>query len=391
VGWGIGEDEEAGAILRVSTRPWGFFIFGSLKQIFRGVLALRPACGVPATAHLSWSRAAGWRRNLFERAPFKMWVVVLCAVLWLLSGLTSADESGVSMKRRQQGILTGMPFMANITPRTFVDDAGRKLYIAKVPARVISLAPSITEMLFSLGLDEQIVGVTDFCDYPPAAKAKMKVGYSNPNVETIVSLRPDLVLAPREFFRTDLQAKLEQLKIPVFVLEAKTLDDVSLHVQTLGRIVDRSTEANAVADAIRKRMAEIQRKTEAASPKRVLYVLNSQPLITVGPGSFIHQMIEIAGGINVATQAAVPYPRLSMETVLKEDPEVLVFPVGDVESVPRSEQQQWQRWTSLSAVKHHRFHEVSSNLLNRPGPRIVEGLEQLARAIHPELFGSVPQ
>jgi iron complex transport system substrate-binding protein len=98
-------------------------------------------------------------------------------------------------------------------------------------------------------------------------------------------------------------------------------------------------------------------------------------------------MIGLAGGINVASQAGAPYPRLSMETVLKEDPEVLVFPVGTVESVPPSEQRQWQRWTSLSAIKNQRIHEVPSNLLNRPGPRIVEGLEQLAKAIHPEAFG----
>jgi len=313
--------------------------------------------------------------------------IVLCLGSTDCQGVL-ADEGISNVKRRQQGILTGMPFMANITPRTFVDDAGRKLFFAKTPIRVVSLAPSITEMLFSLGLDEQIVGVTDYCDFPAGAKAKTKVGYSNPNVETLVALQPDLVLAPREFFRADLQAKLEQLKIPVFVFDARTFEDIPLHVQTLGRIVDRSTEANAVARAIRQRTAEIRRKVEALSPKRVLYVLNSQPLITVGPGSFIHQMIGIAGGTNVAAAATVPYPRLSMETVLKEDPEVLVFPVGDVESIPRSEQQQWQRWASLSAVKQGRLHEVSSNLLNRPGPRIVEGLEQLAKAIHPEVFGS---
>jgi len=297
-----------------------------------------------------------------------------------------AQDELQTMKRRQQGILTGMPFMANITPRTFVDDVGRKLYLAKAPSRIVSLAPSITEMLFSLGLDEQIVGVTEFCDYPAAAKTKAKVGYSNPSVEALVALRPDLVLAPQEFVRPDLQAKLEQLKIPIYVLEARTLDSIPLQIQTLGKMLERSTTANEVAQSIRRRIAEVQSKAKALPPKRVLYVLNSQPLITVGPGSFIHHMIVIAGGINVAAQAGVPYPRLSMETVLKEDPEVIVFPVGEVEAVTRSEQQQWRRWDSLSAVKQQRFYEVSSNLLNRPGPRIVEGLEQLAKAIHPEAF-----
>lgn len=308
------------------------------------------------------------------------------------SGSAECDEGDVGvMKRRQQGILTGMPFMAHVSSRAFVDDAGRRLYLAKPPARVVSLAPSITEMLFALGLGEQIVGVTEFCDYPAGAKSKAKVGYANPNMETIIGLQPDMVLAPKDFLRPDLQVKLEQLKIPVFVLDAKTLEDIPLQMHTLGAMFEKTSAANDVTQRIRQRMTELKLKVETLPAKRVLYVLNSQPLISVGPGSFIHQMIGLAGGVNVAAQAGVAYPRLSMETVLKEDPEVLIFPSGEVETVPRSEQQQWRRWDSLSAVKQQRFHEVSSNLLNRPGPRVIEGLEQLVRAIHPELFGpSVP-
>ncbi|MBX3308709.1 MAG: cobalamin-binding protein [Nitrospira sp.] len=306
--------------------------------------------------------------------------------------MASAYGSKVSiMKRRPQGILTGMPFMAHVSSRAFVDDAGRRLYLAKPPARVVSLAPSITEMLFALGLGEQIVGVTEFCDYPAGAKSKAKVGYANPNIETIIGLQPDMVLAPKDFLRPDLQLKLEQLKIPVFVLDAKTLEDIPLQMHTLGEMFEKTSAANDVTQRIRQRMTELKLKVETLPAKRVLYVLNSQPLISVGPGSFIHQMIGLAGGVNVAAQAGLAYPRLSMETVLKEDPEVLIFPSGEVETVPRSEQQQWRRWDSLSAVKQQRFHEVSSNLLNRPGPRVIDGLEQLVRAIHPELFGpSVP-
>lgn len=328
--------------------------------------------------------------RLFTRKNSDLVGLLIGVVLLWAAGLTIANgnDEPSDMKRRQQGILTGMPFMANIAPRTFVDDAGRKLYFAKVPTRIVSLAPSITEMLFSLGLDEQIVGVTEFCDYPAAAKSKAKVGYANPNMEALVALQPDLVLTPKEFLRADLQAKLEQLKIPLFVLDAKNLESIPLHVQTLGKILERPSVADEVAQAIRQRMVDMQRKVESLPPKRVLYVLNSRPLITVGPGSYIHQMIGLVGGVNVAARAGTPYPRLSMETVLKEDPEVLVFPVGEVESVTRSEQEQWRRWESLSAVKQHRFHEVSSNLLNRPGPRIVDGLEQLAKAIHPEAFGT---
>lgn len=119
---------------------------------------------------------------------------------------------------------------------------------------------------------------------------------------------------------------------------------------------------------------------------RVLYVLNSQPLITVGPGSYLDQVINVAGGSNIASETTVPYPHLSMEAVLKEDPEIIVFPIGKAEGISHSEQQQWLRWTSLSAVKQGRLHQIPADVLNRPGPRIVEGLEGLARIIHPEAF-----
>ena len=291
-------------------------------------------------------------------------------------------------KRRQQGILTGMPFMANLAPRTFVDDLGRKIYLATTPVRIVSLAPSMTEMLFAIGLDQEIVGVTPYCDYPPQAKAKPKVGYASPNIETIIALRPDLVLAPREFMRADLLAKLEQLKIPTFILDARTIVEIPSHIQTIGRMVERTKEADRLANDMRKQIAEIKSKVEPLQRPRVLYVLNSTPLITVGPGSFIHQLIELAGGTNVAARSGVAYPRFNMEEVLKEDPEIIVFPVGSAEGIPESDQKLWHRWETLSAVKQGRFHRISSELLNRPGPRIVQGLEALARIVHPEAFES---
>lgn len=323
--------------------------------------------------------------------PFAIGLVgIVCYVLLLCSAGALGDSPGdpTVMKRRQQGILTGMPFMANITPRTFIDDAGRKLYVAKAPSRVVSLAPSITEMLFALGLDEQIVGVTEFCDFPAAAATKPKVGYANPNLESLLALRPDMVVAPREFSRANILAKLDELKVPVFLIDATSLENIFSHIHQLGRIFDRSTAAHAVTLAMRRRMTEISSLVEPLPRRRVLYVLNSRPLITVGPGSYIHQMIGLAGGINIASDASAPYPRLEMETVLKANPEVIIFPMGSAETVPRSEQQEWHRWTTLSAVQQNHLREVSANALNRPGPRVMEGLEQLAKVIHPEAFPS---
>jgi iron complex transport system substrate-binding protein len=313
-----------------------------------------------------------------------MFVVAVAHGVWTDGSLAQADEG--EMARRQQGILTGMPFMANVTPRTFVDDLGRKIFLAKAPTRVVSLAPSITEILYAIGLTDEVVGVSEFCDYPEAAKQKPKVGYAHPNVEVIISLQPDLVLAPRAFLRADLLAKLEQLKVPTFVVDPESFEEIPSRIQTVGRILNRSASADGVALAMRQRIAAIRNKMEAVVRVRVLYVLNSQPLITVGPGSYIHQVINLAGGANIASQTAVPYPHLNMEAVLKEDPEIIIFPIGNAEGIPPAEQQEWLRWTSLSAVKQGRLHQISADVLNRPGPRIVEGLEALARIIHPEAF-----
>ena len=302
--------------------------------------------------------------------------------------MASTDDEKLDMTRRHQGILTGMPFMAHVSERAYVDDTGRRMYFAKPPARIVSLAPSITEMLFAIEAGEQLAGVTDFCDYPPEALKKPKVGYANPNLESLVALQPDLVVAPNDFLKPDIIVKLEQLKIPVFILADKNVEGIFAHIQTLGRIVGRSPKADAVVMEIRQQVAAIQQRIQGAVPVRVLYVLNSHPLITVGPGSFIDQLIGMAGGVNVAAKSTTPYPRLSMETVLQEDPEVLVFPVGKAEGISESEQQTWRKWTTMTAVKRGHLHQISADWLNRPGPRIARALGALAEILHPSPLGS---
>ena len=287
------------------------------------------------------------------------------------------------MKRRQQGILTGMPFMAHVSSRSFVDDTGRRIYLAKTPSRVVSLAPSVTEMLFAIGAGAQVVGVTQFCDYPPEASQKAKIGYANPNIETLVALQPDLIVAPQEYLKPDLIGKLEQLKIPVFILADRMVEDVFSHIQTFGRMLDRSTEATALGMDLRQQIARIKSRTQDAAPVRVLYVLNSEPLITVGPGSYIDQLIGLAGGINVAAKSAAAYPRLSMEVVLQENPDILLFPVGTAEGISESEQQAWRKWSTLTAVKRNNLRQIPADLLNRPGPRIGKALELLVDLFHP--------
>lgn len=317
----------------------------------------------------------------------RWWAGLLMAAGVLIvatAAFPNTDDETSNMKRRQQGILTGMPFMAHVSAQAYVDDAGRRIYFAKPPTRIVSLAPSITEMLFAMEAGDQLVGVTDFCDYPPEALKKPKVGYSNPNMESLVALQPDLVVAPNDFLKPDVIMKFEQLKIPVFILADKNVESIFVHIQTLGRIVGRSQKADAVAMQLREQVAAIKQRVQGNAPVRMLYVLNSQPLITVGPGSFIDQLVGMAGGVNIAAKSVTPYPRLSMESVLQEDPEVLVFPVGKAEGISESEQQAWRQWSTMTAVKRGRLHQIAADWLNRPGPRIGKGLESLAAILHPE-------
>ncbi len=368
-------------------KPWGFFILVRIWDGWgKGWGELRGADSHPSGFSFYEKSPVGER----EYFPIRIAGVFLSSIIafsivasWPVAQVHSEDID--PMKRRRQGILTGMPFMSNLAPRTFVDDMGRKLYLAKPPRRIISLAPSVTEILFAIGLNEEIVGVTEFCDYPPEALNKPKVGYARPNLEALVALQPELVLAPKSFMRADLLSKLEQLKIPTFILEAHTVEEILAHIQTLGRMVGHAQEANDQAAIIRKQLGNLSSQLAGLPRPSLLYVINSEPLITVGPGSFIHHMIELAGGRNAAEQAASPYPRLTMEEVLRQNPDILLFPVGTQEGIPQAEQDAWKRWDTLSAVQQGRLFQVQSDLLNRPGPRIIEGLKHLVKILHPEV------
>ena len=374
------------------SRPWGFFIFSTLKAISSFALASHNICDVRERVRLNRSLAAALLRSRFERPGWRSWAFgVFVCFLWLDSSAVRADDEISNMTRRQQGILTGMPFMAHITPRTFVDSLGRKLFLAKAPSRVVSMAPNVTEILFALGLQEKVVAVTPFCDYPPEAQSKTHLGGTNPSIEQILALKPDLVLAPQDMIRPDLLQSLDRVKIPTFMLQAAQLDDVLAQIQTIARLFDQSKAGDELAATIRQRIVAVNERTQSLTRPRVFYVLNTDPLQTVGPGSFIHQLIEAAGGANIAAETSTAYPRFALEEVLARDPELIIFPVGTAEGIPDEDQQQWRRWSSLSAVKHNRLVLVPSVLVDRPGPRIVEGLELLAKALHPEIFTGEPQ
>ena len=282
-----------------------------------------------------------------------------------------------------------LPPLAGAQPLRVTDEVGRTIILEQNPSRIISLAPSITEILFALGLDREIVGVTEFCDYPPRARQKPSIGgFMNPSLERIVSLEPDLVIVAKEFYRPGFIRELERLDLPVYVSDPSVVESVFSALHQLGGVVGRVSEAETLAHRIRSQMEKIRGVLSDYPRRRVLYVLWHDPLMSVGPGSFVHELIEQAGGQNIVVGNGMAYSRLAMETVIARDPEVIIFPDELGESEIRAQKETWRlRWGMLSAVRQERFYVVDADLVHRPGPRLAQGLLELARVIHPEAYG----
>jgi len=273
-------------------------------------------------------------------------------------------------------------------PGAITDDQGREVYLESMPQRIISHVPSITETLFALDLGDKIVGVSDYCNYPEEATEKPKVGgYYTPSIERIVELDPDLVLTDGHV--ADI-AQLEGLGIPFIVLQPKDIDGLISNIELLGNITGSQQKASELISDLEERIDAVIATVENAPRPRVFYVYDATDLTkpwTAGPGSFIDALISLAGGENVAAQAQGPWIQFSMEELVNSDPEIIIVDamMGTAVISP-SELKKIAAWQGITAVREDRIGVVDGDLVNRPGPRIVEGLEQMAKIIHPELF-----
>lgn len=279
-------------------------------------------------------------------------------------------------------------------PITVTDDLGRKVTVNKLPQRIISLAPSITEILFALGLEDRIVGVTDYCDYPEAAKSKPRVAsYTTPNAEKLVSLQPDLVLAESIHENIVLPA-LKRLGFTIFVSSATSIDSVLQDIILIGQINGKSKTAAQLVNRLTSRIKAVSAKTEGLTSEkrlRVLYVVWHQPIWTMGSETFIDDLIKTAGGINIFSTYFKKARIVSLESVVAANPQVIIISgmatTGDlIYTSIKSE----ERLKSVDAMANNRIYKISdSNLIERPGPRIVDGLDELAKLLHPEIFGTL--
>jgi iron complex transport system substrate-binding protein len=271
--------------------------------------------------------------------------------------------------------------------RILEDALGRSVQVPFSPRRIVSLAPDITETLFALGLDSQIVGVTRFSNFPPAAQDKPKVGtYVDINTEAIVNLNPDLILGTGAGNSRIQVEKLERLGFSVFVVYPKNFDEILQTIHLIARVVGRKEEGETIVREIRHRTEQIHRLVRGRGRPLVFIQIGQDPIFTVSNGSFAHDLIAMAGGENIAKGERIPYPSYSLEEVILRSPEVIIISSMYVDAEQPRWLDHWKRWEIIPAVKNNRLHIIDSDLIDRPSPRIINGLEQLARIIHPEAF-----
>jgi len=307
--------------------------------------------------------------------------LVLCGLLALLI-IALVGCAGARAPEAPESVGVAMPQAVSV-----IDDADRTVEITKTPQRFVSLAPSNTELLFALGLGDKVVGVTDFCDYPEEAKAIEKVGGIEPNLEKVVSLAPDLVLAIGG--NPDLVSKLDGLGITVLVLNPSDLEGIYRDIELVGRAAWVGEEAKALVAEMQKQLEAIIAKTKGLTDRpKVFYELDatdpSKPY-TPGPGTWHDDFMKLAGGINVASDAKMQWVQFSTEEIIAQDPEIIVL--GDANYGMTAEMvKERPGWEVIAAVGNDRIYPIDDNLISRPGPRIIDGLEALVRIIHPELF-----
>ncbi|HMH49633.1 MAG TPA: cobalamin-binding protein [Candidatus Acidoferrum sp.] len=270
---------------------------------------------------------------------------------------------------------------------TVVDMLGREVKLAGPPRRIVSLVPSATELIYALGGEDRLVGRTDFCDYPPAAKDKPSVGgMVSPSLETIATLKPDLVIATTSGNRLETFTRLEQLGIAVYAVHAQRIAEMLDVTRRLAELTGRQAALGPLISGLESRLFAVANAVRPYPRPRVLYVLWPEPLLVPASRALLTELIGLAGGDSITANERGDYPRFSIEAAVARAPEVILLASHSGSGAPPIAKDKWERLVSLPAVKNKRVHAIDGNLAHRYGPRVVDGVETLARAIHPEAF-----
>lgn len=302
---------------------------------------------------------------------YMMWIA-LAVVVSSVIAFTGGYVVGVRTVPADEGIL-------------LVDDYGRTIKLDEVPERIVSVAPTPTEILFAVGAGGHVVGVDDYSDYPAETANLTKVGSYTLNIEVIIGLQPDLVVSSDLVPLAQLEL-LEDRGIPFVILATRTLDDVLKDIRLVGILTGHVEEANELADDLEERIEAVEAKTLAVGVVKPRVYVEYFPYWTYGPGSFGDDLIALAGGINIAADTTSEYPMVTSEFVIAQDPEVIIYTVGPMTTTTADEIADRSGWDVITAVSEDNIYSMDDDLVSRYGPRIVDGLEELAAILHPDLF-----
>ena len=254
---------------------------------------------------------------------------------------------------------------------------------AEPPERIISLAPNITEILFALGVGDRVVGVTNFCDYPAEAKKKQKIGgMSNPSLEAVLSLKPDIVILTTDGNPKEFEDRLHSLKIRTYVFRARRLSELPQAVREMGLSLDVKERGNSFADRIETAVNRLKTKRQDSTNsqrKKVIFIIWPEPLIVAGPGTAVDDAITLLGGDNLASKAKAPYPKYSLEEIIHQSPDVIIIGGGHI-NMREISSKLLKRLRNVPAVRNEKVFYVGDGLY-RLGPRVIKGIEEMSECL----------
>ena len=265
------------------------------------------------------------------------------------------------------------------------DDAGRNVTLPARVERVITLAPNLTEIVFAIGGGDRVVGNTSYCDYPPEAKNVAKVGDTlHPSLERIIALRPQVVLVSTASQLEVFTQQLQSQNIAVFVTDPHDLEGVFKSIEQIGRMLGQDQQAQALVQKLRDRTNAVEQAVKQVPPVRVFYQVSNEPLYTAGRDAFVTDLMRRAGAVSVTGDVPGAWPKFSNESALAARPDAIILPTGG--SMGAGNAIPAEALRNSPAVKAGRVYKINDDHLARPGPRAVDGLEEMARALHPEAF-----
>jgi iron complex transport system substrate-binding protein len=270
-------------------------------------------------------------------------------------------------------------------PLTVTDDSGAEVTVQKKPERIVSIVPSTTEIAFALGLGDKIVGVSDHDDYPAEAKSKEKIGGFEVNTEKLLSLKPDLVLAAADMTGKTVES-LRKLGLTVIAVEPKSIEEIYGSIELIGKATDTGAKAKEVIARMKQEQEQVRTALQHLKPedKPKVWIELDDTLYTAGKGTILDQLIQQAGGINIAGEVE-GWPQFSAEKVIQANPDVILVNYSYVQD-PISKVKSRAGWQTINAVKENRIYQTDEDVVSRPSPRMTQGLLQIAKLLHPENF-----